>query len=276
MVQIGRFNRLKVIKQLDIGVGLDAGGWGDILVPKRYVPEQCQVGDELEVFIYLDSEDRLIATNQRPKAQAGEFAWLSVVSVSRIGAFLDWGLPKDLLVPFAEQKAPMEVGKSYLVRVFVDSSNRLAGSTKIDRFLDDTGLGLKPRQEVRLLIADRTELGIKDIVNHRYWGLLYQNEVFRLLRKGQRVKGYIKRIREDGKLELSLEKPGYAKVEGIAQQILDKLQASGGFLPVSDNSTPEQVQAHFGISKKAFKQAIGALYKQQLIVIEEQGIRLPV
>lgn len=275
MVVIGRKNRL-VVKRLDeVGARLDGGRLGDILLPRRHLPAQSEPGDQLEVFIYRDSEDRLIATTETPKAEVGHCAWLKVVSVSTVGAFLDWGLTKDLLVPFAEQPARrMEVGRNYLVRVFVDNTHRIAATTKLDRFLLDEAEGLEQGQQVSLLIAERTDLGVKAIVNHQFWGLLYHDSLFKPVHRGQAMPGFIRRIREDGRIELALDRPGYDKVGGIADEILRRLDENDGFLPLSDKSSPELITAEFQVSKGAFKQAIGALYKKRLIRIEKHGIRL--
>lgn len=275
MVVIGRKNRLAIKRLDEIGARLEGGRFGDILLPQRYLSAAAKPGDELEVFVYRDSEDRIIATTETPKVEVGQCAWLKVVSVSPVGAFLDWGLPKDLLVPFAEQPAQrMQEGRNYLVRVFVDNTHRIAASAKLNRFLLDEAEGLEQGQQVSLLIADKTDLGVKAIVNHQFWGLLYHDSLFKPVRKGQTVDGFIKRIREDGKIELTLERPGYVKVGGIADDILQRLQDAGGFLPISDKSPPELIAAEFQISKGAFKQAIGALYKKRLIRIEKGGIRL--
>lgn len=275
MVVIGRRNRLAIKRLDEIGARLDGGRFGEILLPQRYLAASVRPGDQLDVFIYRDSEDRLIATTETPKVEVGQCAWLKVVSVSAVGAFLDWGLAKDLLVPFAEQPAArMQEGRHYLVRVFVDNTHRIAASAKLDRFLLDEAEGLEPGQQVSLLIADKTDLGVKAIVNHRFWGLLYHDSLFKPVRKGQALEGFIKRIRDDQKIELALERPGYVKVGGIAETVLQRLQDAGGFLPFSDKSPPELIAAEFQVSKGVFKQAIGALYKKGLIHIEKDGIRL--
>ncbi|MBS3804110.1 MAG: GntR family transcriptional regulator [Oleiphilaceae bacterium] len=274
MVDVGRYERLKVTRIEDIGVRLDAGVTGELLLPNRYVPADTKVGDHLMVFVSLDSEDRPIATTEKAKAQVGECAWLKVVSVSSVGAFLDWGLSKDLLVPFAEQRVPMEEGRSYLVYVYEDNTGRLAASTKLNRFLKEQAEGLAERQEVQLLIADKTDLGVKAIVNHEFWGLLYQDQLFKPVRKGQKMTGYVKRLRPDGKIELSLYEAGYGKVSDFAERVLDAIKQSGGFLPLTDKSPPEVIYKQFNVSKSVFKQAIGALYKKQLIAIEKEGLRL--
>lgn len=275
MVVIGRKNRLAIKRLDEVGARLEGGRFGDILLPQRYLSANLRPGDELDVFVYRDSEDRIIATTETSKAQVGECAWLKVVSVSNVGAFLDWGLPKDLLVPFAEQPAQrMQVGRHYLVRLFVDNTHRIAASAKLDRFLLDEAEGLEQGQQVSLLIADRTDLGVKAVVNHRFWGLLYHDSLFKPVRKGDSVDGFIKRIREDGRIELSLERPGYDKVGGVAEEILKRLRDAGGSLPLSDKSPPDVIAAEFQVSKGVFKQAIGALYKKRLIHIEKGGIRL--
>lgn len=274
MVNVGRYERLKVTRIEDIGARLDAGVMGELLLPARYVPSGCKPGDQLMVFVSLDSEDRPIATTEKAKAQVGEAAWLKVVSVTDVGAFLDWGLSKDLFVPFSEQRVPMQEGRSYLVYVYEDNTGRLAATTKLNRFIKDRAEGLTERQEVSLLIGDQTDLGVKAIVNHEFWGLLYQDQLFKAVRKGQRISGYVKRIRPDGKIELSLYEPGYGKVSEFAESVLDALKKNNGFLPLTDKSPPEAIYETFNVSKSVFKQAIGALYKKHLILIEKDGIRL--
>ena len=275
MTEIGKINTLGVVKVRDHGVYLDGGELGEILLPLRYVPEGCAVGDELAVFVYADSDDTLVATTQRPRAMAGQFAYLKVVAVGQYGAFLDWGLMKDLLVPFSEQIGKMEEGRSYIVRVFLDeATERLAASQKIDKFLDRYPPRYRHGQAVDLLIAGQTDLGYKAIVDNAHWGVLYEAEVFKPLRYGQRVKGYIKRVREDGKIDLSLQQPGYARIDGVAADILARLRREGGFIPLHDKSPPEDIYAMFGVSKKAFKLGISALYRERLIRIEKDGLHL--
>jgi predicted RNA-binding protein (virulence factor B family) len=222
----------------------------------------------------VDSEGHLAASTKIPLAQVDDIAWLKVVSLNYVGAFLEWGLPKDLLLPFSEQHHEMEVGKSYLVKVFLDDKNRVAATTKIDRFIADESVDFEIGQKVSLIIADKTELGVKAIVNHTHWGMLYQNELFQPVRRGQKVNGYIKQIREDGKIDLILQEPGYGKVVSLTDKILIKLNKNNGVLMLSDKSPPEEIYATFGVSKKVFKQAIGALYKKQLISIDKNGIKL--
>ncbi|MCD8042194.1 MAG: S1-like domain-containing RNA-binding protein [Tannerellaceae bacterium] len=274
-MEIGKYNTLTIVKDLDFGVYLDGGNGLEILLPARYVPKNVKPGVEVEVFIYHDNEGRLIATTDRPYAIAGEFAFMTVKSVNDMGAFLEWGIMKDLLVPFREQKAKMREGGVYLVYVHVDHvTQRIVASAKIDKYLDNVIPEYTPNQEVNLLVAEETEIGYKVIINNLHWGLVYRNEVFRPLETGDRLKGYIKEVREDEKIDVSLTPLGYKKVTSITDRILDSLKGQRGFLPVHDKSDPEQIYALFQCSKKAFKQAIGALYKEKKIRIEPNGIRL--
>ncbi|MBR5298451.1 MAG: GntR family transcriptional regulator [Parabacteroides sp.] len=275
MVEIGKYNTLRIIKILSFGAYLDGGDGLEILLPTRYVPQDIKIGDEVEVFIYHDNEGRLIATTVKPLAIAGEFQFMEVKSVNKTGAFLEWGLMKDLLVPFKEQKMPMREGKWYLVYIHVDHvTKRIVASARIDKYLDNTIPEYSFNQEVDLLIADETEIGYKVIINNSHWGLIYHNEIFQRLEKGDHLKGYIKEVREDEKIDVSLTPLGYQKVEGIASVILESLKAQGGFIAVHDKSEPDLIYSLFRCSKKAFKQAIGSLYKQKLITIESHGIKL--
>ena len=275
MAKIGVLNNLRVVKEVDFGVYLDGGEHEEILLPRRYVPENCKVDDNIEVFIYLDSEDRFIATTERPYAMVGDFALLKVVSVDSVGVFLDWGLLKDLMVPFREQSPNMEKGKSYIVRVYVDKkSNRIAATTRLDRYLDNEPGNFHIGQEVELLICNQTDIGYKAIINGTHWGVLYSNEVFQPLRRGQKTEGFIKKVRDDNKIDLSLHKTGYEKVDDVTETILTVLKKKGGFLSVTDKSSPETIYKLFGVSKKTYKKAIGAVYKKKLITIENDGIKL--
>lgn len=275
MVEVGKYNTLKIVKDLDFGVYLDGGNELEILLPARYVPRNVKPGDEVEVFIYHDNEGRIIATTARPKAVVGEFQFMEVKSVSNAGAFLEWGLMKDLLVPFREQKMPMREGNWYLVYVRVDHvTGRIMASARIEKYLNNTPPVYEQNQEVDLIIADETEIGYKVIINNLHWGLIYHSEVFTRLEKGEHHKGYIKEVREDEKIDVSLTPIGYQKVGGIAGVILETLQAQGGYIAVHDKSEPDIIYALFRCSKKSFKQAVGALYRQQLITIEPEGIRL--
>ena len=274
MLNIGKINTLSVVRKQGADIYLANGISANVLLADRKPPKNCQVGDTLDVFVYVDSEGHLAATTKIPLAQVDDIAWLKVVSLNYVGAFLDWGLPKDLLLPFSEQHHEMEVGKSYLVKVFLDDKNRVAATTKIDRFIADESVDFELGQKVSLIIADKTELGVKAIINHTHWGMLYQNELFQPVRRGQKVNGYIKQIREDGKIDLILQEPGYGKVVSLTDKILIKLNKNNGVLMLSDKSPPEEIYATFGVSKKVFKQAIGALYKKQLISIDKNGIKL--
>lgn len=275
MAKIGQFNKLRVIKKLDFGIYLDGDAHGEILMPKQYVPENCNPEDEIECFIYLDSEDRIIATTLTPYAKVGEFAYLEVVSVSAVGAFLNWGLPKDLFVPFREQKQKMEVGRFYLVYLYLDEdTNRIAASAKLEQFLLDVAPEYSVGQEVDLLIYHKTDLGYKAIINTEHLGVLYKNEVFQELHPGQKIKGYINKIRDDKKIDLALQKPGFEKIDSLTDIILKKLSEQNGFLEVNDKTDAAEIYAIFGVSKKTFKKAIGALYKKELIDISEKGIQL--
>lgn len=275
MILTGRYNTLKVVKFVDFGVYLDGAERGEILLPARYVPESCEPGDDLEVFIYLDSEDRIIATTEKPFAQVGEFAMLRVIAVNNVGAFLDWGLMKDLLVPFREQKMDMVAGRSYLVYVYLDpDSGRIAASAKFDKFLDNVIPGYEVGEEVSVIVESESVLGYNAIINHLHRGILYHDELPGPLNKGQQMKAYIKKVREDNKIDLSLYRPGYEQVDSVSQAILDRLKEAGGYLPFTDKSDAALIFNHFAISKKVFKKAIGALYRQRRIVLEEQGIRM--
>ncbi|RPH32571.1 MAG: GntR family transcriptional regulator [Bacteroidales bacterium] len=275
MAEIGKLNTLRVVKEVDFGLYLDGGEHGEILLPKRYVPENAKPEDILEVFIYLDSEDRIIATTETPHIMLGEFACLKAVAVSSMGAFLDWGLMKDLFVPFREQKLKMEEGRWYIVTVYLDSeTKRLVASAKIEKFLDNIPPDYEAGQEVDLLIVGETDLGFNAIINNQHLGVIYKNEIFQPLRKGERIKGYIKKIREDEKIDLLLQKPGYAKVDDISMKIVNVLKSHDGYLPVTDKSDPDTIYELFGVSKKTYKKAIGALFKFRLIDIEDKGIRL--
>ena len=272
---IGTITQLKVVQKSASQIYLANRSSVKILLVDPKKTNSCELGDSLEVFVYVDPEGHLAATAQLPLAQAGDVAWLKVVAVNYYGAFLEWGLPKNLLVPFSEQHYELEAGKSYLVKVFLDDKNRLTASTKLDKWLSDESIDFKEGQKVSLLIADQTELGIKAIVNNSHWGLLYPNELFQPVKKGQKLDGYIKRIRDDHKIDLTLHQPGYGKVTSLEDRILAKLHECNGILMLSDKSPPEAIYQTFGVSKKVYKQAIGALYRKKLITVEATAIRLP-
>jgi len=276
MLQIGRFNDLTVLRQLPRGLQLDGGKYGEILLPKQYLTDDMEVGSQVHVFIYRDSEDRLIATTQTPLAQVGDFAYLNIVDESPVGAFLNIGLPRDILVPFSEQNHKLEKGKKALVRIYLDDSERLTASTKLDSFLYDTDetKAYSTGEEVNIVVGPKTDLGYKVIVDGTYWGLIYHSDVFQSLNRGDKLKAFIKRVRDDQKIEIVLQKPGFARVEGLAGDVLEALKSENGFIPLSDKSTPEEIKKVFRCSKNSFKQAIGTLYKQRLIKIEKNGIHL--
>ncbi len=275
MAQIGRINKLKIKRLRDYGAHLDGGESGDILLPKKYVPKKCQQGEFLEVFVYSDRGDRLRATIKKPYASAGQFAKLRVVANTSAGAYLDWGLQKDLLVPKREQHQRMVEGKSYIVFVFLDEkSNRITASSKLDKFLDSKPPEYEIGLKVDLFVYDETDRGYKAIINNAHVGMVYKNEVFQKLSMGQHLKGYVKKIREDNKIDVTLQKAGYQKVDNISQTILNTIKEHGGRISVTDKSPPDDIYSLFGVSKKVFKKAIGALYKKRLITIESNCIKL--
>ena len=275
MIEIGKYNTLKAARRIAHGMVLQDAEGDDVLLPKKFVPENLAPGDDIEVFVYTDSEDWPVATTQRPKAILGEFAYLQVKEVVVFGAFLDWGLDKDLLAPFAEQSKKMKRGKGYLVYLLLDEqTDRLIASSKLNKFLETENIELEEGQEVDLLIGTPADLGFTAIINHRYRGLLYKSDLYRPVQPGDRCKGYIKTIRPDKKIDHTLQKPGYAQVEPNAENILQLLRKHEGFLDLHDKSDPEEITARLHMSKKAFKKAIGALYKQRLIRIEEDGVHL--
>lgn len=275
MLTIGRFNRLTIVDQNRNDYLLDGGAkYGDIPLAKTEAANRHRIDEDIDVFIYIDHEGYLAATVETPFAQAGEVAWLRVVDVDQNGAWLDWGLKEDLFLPRKEQQSLVEVNHYCLVRILLDDRQGLIASTYLNDFLQDESDEFEQGQKVSLMIGNSTELGYKVIINHRYWGLLYANEVFQPIHKGQQLDGYIKKLREDKRLDVSLSPPGFARVTGITDQILVALANHQGFLPLSDKSSPEDIYHRFGVSKKVFKQAIGTLFKQRRIVIEDDGIRL--
>jgi len=274
VVEIGKMNRLEVIREAEFGVYLEGGKYGGILLPKSEVPEHCKKGDNIDVFVYLDSDDYVIASYKRPFIQVGEFAALMVAEVNDTGAFLDWGLPKQLFVPYAEQRKTLEPGQRITVRAYLDNTDRIAASTKIDKFLEKDYSGLKVGQEVSLFIVRKTDIGFSVIINNTYWSVLHAADVFKTVRPGQRRTGYIKRLLEHDKIDVMLEKPGFAKVDAISQQVLDDLIANGGTSKLGDKARPEDIYQHFGISKKSYKMALGTLKKMGAIDILADGIAI--
>ncbi len=275
MVEIGKINTLTVIKILDFGAYLDGDDLGEILLPKRYLAESCSVGDALDVFVYLDTDDLPIATTELPRVMVGECAYLKVVEVNAIGAFLDWGLPKDLLVPFGEQQKPMIEGESYVVYVFVDdASQRIAASSKLDKFLADSSPYYKEQQKVSLLICGQTDLGYKAVVDDTVIGLVFNSDVFKKIQYGELLTGYIKRVRDDNKLDLALQLVHREALDDLSRQILGFIKSEGGMTTLTDKSPPELINKQFGVSKSSYKKALGKLYKKRLIVIEKTQITL--
>lgn len=275
MANIGERASLQILHEKTFGLFLDGGELGEILLPRREMPVRWNLGDLVDVFLYLDSEDRQVATLKAPKVMPGQFARLKCVAVTGVGAFLDWGLPKDLMVPFREQKVRMEIGKNYLVHVHLDEqTGRIIASTRIARHMDLTPPDFHLEQEVDLIIFGKTDLGYKAIINGTHSGLIFANEVFQDLQPGEALKGYITALRPDGKINLSLHAAGRAKVEGLEGQILAELKARGGFWALSDHSPADEINAELGVSKRTFKQATGALWKRGQITIESNGIRL--
>ncbi|NOU47669.1 MAG: GntR family transcriptional regulator [Bacteroidales bacterium] len=274
-ISAGKLNTLRIVKQLDFGVYLDGGALGEILMPTKWVPEGKEIGDQIDAFIYFDSSDRPIATTIKPKACVDEVAFLMCKEVNTVGAFLDWGLDKDLLVPYREQKARMLAGKHYIVYVYKDTmSDRIAASVKVERFLSNEDIDYQPGEEVNIMIWSKTELGFKVIINNKQQGIIYANEIFKPVQPGRKLKAYISKVREDGKIDVSLEKPGYEKVDELSQIILNQLIKNNGFLDVGDKSEAGYIYHLFNMSKKNFKKSIGTLFKQKKIMIEESGIRL--
>ncbi len=276
MIKIGQINSLEVIKQADFGVFLDGDDYGSVLLPSKYVPEGTEIGDKIDVFLYFDSESQLAATIEKPIAQVGEWGLMKIEGVNKTGAFVNWGIKeKDLLIPFSEQRTRFSAGQTILVYVYTDkASGRIVGTTKFNKWLDKTPANYEVNQQVDLIIAERSQLGYKAIVNGKHWGMIFPSDVFGKLFIGKTLKGFIKQIREDGKIDLALQKVGVAKMDDLSSKILDQLEKKGGFLPLNDKSSPEAIFAAFRTSKGTYKKTIGGLYKQGKIIIEKDGIRL--
>ncbi len=270
---LGKTYSLKINRFVDFGCYLDGENLGEILLPIRYVPKDAKEGDEVEVFVHTDSEDRIIATDEKPFIQVGEFAALKTVSVTKVGAFMDWGLMKDLFVPFFEQQKKMEEGKTYVVFAYVDTeTNRIAASSKLDQFMTLAPPAYEAGEEVDIIVIGKSPLGYKAIINESHWGLLYENQVFEKLKIGERRKAYIANIRNDDKIDLVLNKTGIEHIDEVSQKILNALKEEE-FIALHDKSSADEIKKEFGISKKVFKKAIGSLYKKRLIAIEDIGIR---
>ena len=275
MIKLGDYNILTVVKEVDFGLYLDGGDEGEILLPRRYVPEGACPGDTMEVFIYLDNEERLVATTEIPRAKVGDFAYLEVAWVNNHGAFLDWGLMKDLFCPFREQKMRMEKGKRYIVHVHIDEeSYRIMASAKVERYLSKDRPEYASGDEVNILIWQKTDLGFKAIIDNKYSGLLYENEIFSTLQTGMEMKAFVKQVREDGKVDLILQKPGFEKIDDFSKTLLNYIRENDGRIRLNDKSPAEDIYATFGVSKKTFKKGVGDLYKKHLITLHEDGITL--
>ena len=276
MIDLGKFSTLTAKRQMDQGIYLEDDQADEVLLPNKYIPEGLKLDQEISVFVYTDSEDRMIATTLEPYILLHHFACLQVVEVNNIGAFLDWGLEKHLLVPFSQQKQNMNAGEWHIVYLYCDeNSDRLVASAKWHKYVQQEILTVEEGEEVDLLVAHLSDLGRNVIINNIHAGLIFENQVFKHLNMGDRLKGYIKTIREDNKIDVVLEPQGYKKVnEPNAQKILELLQQDSQFLPLTDKSDPELIKFRLGMSKKAFKRAIGSLYKQRLIRLEKEGIYL--
>ena len=274
-IKLGDYNRMTVVKQVDFGIYLDGGDEGEVLMPARYVPEGCKPGDELDVFVYLDNEERLVATTQTPLAKVGDFAFLKVSWVNEYGAFLDWGLMKDLFCPFREQKMKMEKDKGYIVHVHLDNeSYRIVASDKVEHYFDPSFPPYQHGDEVDLLVWQKTDLGFKVIVDNRFPGLVYKNQVFRDIRTGDRLTGYIDIVREDGKIDVMLQPTGRQMTMNLSDVLLDYLESHDGVCPLTDKSPAEDIYSMFNVSKKNYKKAVGDLYKRRLIVLCDDCIKL--
>ena len=275
MIEIGYNNKMTVLRECPNGLMLNGEDLGEILMSKRYVTPDMKVGSEVDAFVYTDSEDRLVAITDMPIAHVGQFAWLECVQTSKVGAFLDWGLEKDLLLPFSEQKDKPSVGRKYFVYIYLDqNTNRIVCSQRLNKFLDPRDPEYYHGERVEIFIHQRTELGYKVIVDNAHWGMIYNSEMFREVHSGEYTYGYVNKIREDNRIDVMLEKSSAKLVDSTEEIIYKKLQENNGFLPYSDKSSPDDLMRVFGISKKVFKKAIGGLYKQHLIMIEDGGVRV--
>ncbi len=275
MLELGTYNTLRILRETDPGLYLGDEDGNEVLLPHKYKPEQYEVGDEIVVFVYLDNEERPIATTLKPVMTRNEFGYVCCSDVTRFGAFVDWGLEKQLFVPFKEQARPMKQGSWYIVYAYVDDkTQRLVGSSKTNRFLQNEKLTIKKYDEVSVLVTHITDQGANVIINGQHKGLIFREDIFEDIRTGDRLTAYIKKVRNDRKIDVVLHSPGYRSIEPNAQYVLEELQAAGGFLAVHDKSDPEIIKNELGLSKKSFKKAIGSLYKDKKIVIREDGIEL--
>ncbi|HLV93252.1 MAG TPA: S1-like domain-containing RNA-binding protein [Aequorivita sp.] len=275
MIKLGEYNTLTILRETEPGLYLGDDEDNVVLLPHKYKPEEYEIGQELKVFVYLDNEERPISTTLDPFLELNTFGYLHCSAVTEFGAFMDWGLEKQLFVPFKEQARPMKQGSWYIVYLYLDEkTNRLVGSSKTNNFLQNDNLTVKPFEEVEILVTHITEKGANAIVNGLHKGLIYAEDIFEDIRSGDRIKAYIKNIREDNKIDLVLQVPGYRSIEPNANYIREELEAAGGFLPLHDKSSPDDIKNQLGMSKKSFKKAIGTLYKDKQILIKEDGIEL--
>lgn len=274
-IELGKFNNLEILRVVDFGIFLDGKDSGEILMPRKYVPSKFEIGDIIKVFVYLDSSERLIATTEQPLAQVGDFAYLEVSWTNQYGAFLSWGILKDLFVPFSEQNYKMQKGEHHLVYIYVDQETyRIVASAKINKFISKEKAPFNFGDQISALVWKKTDLGIKVIVENKYSGLLYKKEVFKDLCSGEIIKAYVKQVRDDGKIDLILQKPGYEYIEDFSKTLLNHIQKNNGFIELTDKSNAADIYNKLGISKKTFKKAVGALYKKRLITIDSDGIRI--
>ncbi|MEL7219847.1 MAG: S1-like domain-containing RNA-binding protein [Bacteroidota bacterium] len=276
MIKIGEYNELEILRETSVGLFLGDEEGEDVLLPNKYCPGKFEIGDKLKVFVYLDYEERKIATDIIPKIYLNEFALLEVADVSNVGAFLDWGMEKHLLVPFKEQRQKMIVGRWYVVYLALDEkTDRLFASNRIEKWLSNEELTVAQGDEVEIVVYRETEIGFSVIVNHQHRGLIYENEVFEEIRIGDKRKAYVKKIQADNKLDIALQPPGYEKsITPNVEEVYKTLQDNNGFMPVTDKSPPELIYQQFGMSKKSFKKAVGALYKERKITIQSDGIKI--
>ncbi|GAB5400254.1 MAG: S1-like domain-containing RNA-binding protein [Aureisphaera sp.] len=275
MLQLGKFQKLTILRDTEPGLFLGDEEENEVLLPNRYKPESFEIGDTLEVFVYLDNEERPVATTDKPYVTLNEFGYLECSAVNKYGAFMDWGLVKQLFVPFKEQARPMKQGSWYIVYLYVDDkTQRLVGTSKTNKFLDNSEITVSKYDEVAIMVTHLTDKGANAIVNGKHKGLIYIDDIFEDIRTGDRLKAYVKKVRSDNKIDLVLHSPGYRSIEPNAQYILDELKAAGGFLPLHDKSDPDAIKNELGLSKKSFKKAIGSLFKDKQITIKEDGIEL--
>jgi uncharacterized protein len=275
MLEIGKYNTLKVLRQVEFGFYLEAFDYGEVLLPNRYADQRLRVGDDIEVIVYLDGEERLIATTEKPYATVGEFAYLRITEVNQFGAYADWGLKKELFIPFAEQKVKCEAGLKYMVYIYLDDlTERIIGTTKLHKFLDLSPALVKEGQKVDALIWSMTDFAYTVIFNNSHLGILYKNEVFQKLFLGQKIEVYIKKVREDFKIDLSLHTITVERFDEFSELLLQKLKESNGFMKVTDKTDADKIYEMFGMSKKNFKKAVGKLYKDRKIMIHDDGIQL--